>query len=265
MKIGIVCGYGIVSDERLHSYLHAVATYAMEQHIDLMILSGGYTVKGAQQTEASVMWEVIRQEDPGFQMILEEESISTLHNLMYSLLVRTFQILMDEIGLRDTVDPLAGSYFMETLTKEMEEKILEEMEKIEKMGGMVEAVSSGYVQREVAKQAYDFEKKIPSTAVGMQPQMINIPRRNVSSFSYSGRTPPAPFIFPGVLNNVTNKSPISLKKTTMTARSVPTCKQISNNSSGSFRPNIFCINTKCPELLTGKNSVSPCIMPRDTA
>ncbi|MFH1954016.1 MAG: methylmalonyl-CoA mutase family protein [Pseudomonadota bacterium] len=76
------------------------------------------------------------------------------------LSLRTFQILMDEIGLRDTVDPLAGSYFMETLTKEMEEKILEEMEKVEKMGGMVEAVSSGYVQREVGRQAYEFEKKL---------------------------------------------------------------------------------------------------------
>lgn len=76
------------------------------------------------------------------------------------LSLRTFQILMDEIGLRDTVDPLAGSYFMETLTKEMEEKILEEMEKVEKLGGMVQAVSSGYVQREVARQAYEFEKRL---------------------------------------------------------------------------------------------------------
>ena len=76
------------------------------------------------------------------------------------LSLRTFQILMDEIGLRDTVDPLGGSYFIETLTREMEEKILEEMEKVEKMGGMVEAVASGYVQREVARQAYEFEKKL---------------------------------------------------------------------------------------------------------
>ncbi len=76
------------------------------------------------------------------------------------LSLRTFQILMDEIGLRDTVDPLAGSYFMETLTKEMEEKILEEMEKIEKLGGMVEAVSSGYVQREVSRQAYEYERNL---------------------------------------------------------------------------------------------------------
>ena len=76
------------------------------------------------------------------------------------LSLRTFQILMDEIGLRDTVDPLAGSYFMETLTKEMEEKILEEIEKVEKVGGMVEAVASGYVQREVARQAYEYERNL---------------------------------------------------------------------------------------------------------
>lgn len=76
------------------------------------------------------------------------------------LSLRTFQILMEEIGLRDTVDPLAGSYFIETLTKEMQDRIMEEMNKVEKMGGMVAAVSNGYVQREVARQAYEFEKKL---------------------------------------------------------------------------------------------------------
>jgi len=81
------------------------------------------------------------------------------------LSLRTFQILMDEIGLRDTVDPLAGSYFIETLTKQMEEKILEEMDKVEKMGGMVKAVSSGSVQAEVARQAYEWEKKLQQGVV----------------------------------------------------------------------------------------------------
>jgi methylmalonyl-CoA mutase N-terminal domain/subunit len=78
------------------------------------------------------------------------------------LSLRTLQLLMDEIGLRDTVDPLAGSYFIETLTKQMEEKILEEMRRIDGLGGMVKAVSSGYVQREVARQAYEFEKGVQS-------------------------------------------------------------------------------------------------------
>ncbi|MDD5205063.1 MAG: methylmalonyl-CoA mutase family protein [Desulfobacterales bacterium] len=88
----------------------------------------------------------------------EAYTIPTERAALISL--RTFQILMDEIGLRDTVDPLAGSYFVETLTKEMEQKILEEMEKVEKIGGMVRAVASGYVQKEVARQAYEYEKKL---------------------------------------------------------------------------------------------------------
>ena len=54
------------------------------------------------------------------------------------LSLRTCELLMDEIGLRDTVDPLAGSYFIETLTKQMEEKIQEERKKIQDVGGMVE-------------------------------------------------------------------------------------------------------------------------------
>ncbi|HXX34876.1 MAG TPA: methylmalonyl-CoA mutase family protein [Thermodesulfobacteriota bacterium] len=65
------------------------------------------------------------------------------------LSLRTFQILMEEIGLRDTVDPLAGSYFIETLTKQMEEKIIEEMKRVDQMGGMIKAVETGYVQKEV--------------------------------------------------------------------------------------------------------------------
>jgi methylmalonyl-CoA mutase N-terminal domain/subunit len=76
------------------------------------------------------------------------------------LSLRTFQILMEEIGMRDTVDPLAGSYFIETLTKQMEQKIVEEMKKIDEMGGMIKAVETGYVQKEVAKQAYEFEKGV---------------------------------------------------------------------------------------------------------
>jgi len=76
------------------------------------------------------------------------------------LSLRTFQILMEEIGMRDTVDPLAGSYFIETLTKQMEQKIVEEMKRIDEMGGMIKAVETGYVQREVTRQAYEFEKGV---------------------------------------------------------------------------------------------------------
>ncbi len=74
------------------------------------------------------------------------------------LSLRTLELLMDEVGLRDTVDPLAGSYFIETLTKQMEERILEEMQEVEKIGGMRRAVAGGHIQRKVSRQAYEFEK-----------------------------------------------------------------------------------------------------------
>ena len=88
----------------------------------------------------------------------EAYSIPTERSTLLSL--RTLQILMDEIGLRDTVDPLAGSYFIETLTKKMEEKILAEMDEIENVGGIVAGISSGEVQRRVARQAYEYERRL---------------------------------------------------------------------------------------------------------
>ena len=100
----------------------------------------------------------------------EAYTIPTPRSALLSL--RTLEMLMDEVGLRDTVDPLAGSYFIETLTLEMEKKILEEMKEVEKWGGMVKSISSGFVQRKVSRQAYEFEKGMQSgeyRKVGVNP------------------------------------------------------------------------------------------------
>jgi methylmalonyl-CoA mutase N-terminal domain/subunit len=78
------------------------------------------------------------------------------------LSLRTLELLMDEVGLRDTVDPLAGSYFVETLTKQMEARILEEMKEVQEVGGMRKAVATGFIQRKVSRQAYAFEKGVQS-------------------------------------------------------------------------------------------------------
>jgi methylmalonyl-CoA mutase N-terminal domain/subunit len=78
------------------------------------------------------------------------------------LSLRTMQILADEMGLKDTVDPLGGSYYIEWLTSEMESKIVECMENVEAMGGMIKAIQEGHIQREVSRQAYLREKKIQS-------------------------------------------------------------------------------------------------------
>jgi methylmalonyl-CoA mutase N-terminal domain/subunit len=84
--------------------------------------------------------------------------------------LRTMQICAEESGAADTVDPLAGSYYVEALTNAMEEKIVEEMAAVERMGGIVEAVKTGALQAEVARQAYRFEQamvagEIPKVAV----------------------------------------------------------------------------------------------------
>ncbi len=76
------------------------------------------------------------------------------------LSLRTLQLIMDEVGLRDTVDPLAGSYFIETLTNEMEDKALSEMTELENWGGIINAVDKGVIQRKIAAQAYAYEKAV---------------------------------------------------------------------------------------------------------
>ncbi|MBI4591668.1 MAG: methylmalonyl-CoA mutase, partial [Candidatus Rokubacteria bacterium] len=76
--------------------------------------------------------------------------------------LRTMQICAAESGVADTADPLAGSYYVEWLTGEMEKKIQEELAQVERLGGIVEAVKSGAIQAEVARQAYLFEQKLLS-------------------------------------------------------------------------------------------------------
>lgn len=74
--------------------------------------------------------------------------------------IRTQQILAYESGVTDTVDPLAGSYFVESLTDRIEEKATEYLDRIEEMGGAVEAVKSKYFQKEIAQSAYRYQKKV---------------------------------------------------------------------------------------------------------
>jgi methylmalonyl-CoA mutase N-terminal domain/subunit len=76
--------------------------------------------------------------------------------------LRTMQICAEETGVADTVDPLGGAYYVEWLTNEMERAIQAELDHIERLGGIVEAVKTGAVQAEVARQAYLFERKLLS-------------------------------------------------------------------------------------------------------
>ena len=79
-----------------------------------------------------------------------------------SIALRTQQIVAFESGIADTADPLAGSYYVENLTKEIEEKSLELMQQIEQMGGSVAAIETGFMQNKIAESAYAYQKAIES-------------------------------------------------------------------------------------------------------
>jgi len=74
--------------------------------------------------------------------------------------LRTQQILQHEAGGTDTADPLAGSYFVEALTRELEERAWELIERIDELGGAVAAVERGFQQREIEEAAYVFEQQV---------------------------------------------------------------------------------------------------------
>jgi methylmalonyl-CoA mutase, N-terminal domain len=76
--------------------------------------------------------------------------------------LRTMQICAEESGAADTADPLGGAYYVEALTNELEKAILDELRRVEEMGGIVAAVKTGALQAEVARQAYLFERKLLS-------------------------------------------------------------------------------------------------------
>ncbi len=76
------------------------------------------------------------------------------------LALRTQQVIAYESGVTDTVDPLAGSYFVESLTDRLEEEATALLEKVESLGGAVSAIESGFVQRQIADAAYDEARRI---------------------------------------------------------------------------------------------------------
>ena len=74
--------------------------------------------------------------------------------------LRTQQIIAYETGVANTIDPLAGSYFIEKLTNEMEEEAYKYFDEIEKFGGVIPAINAGFFQKEIANAAYEYQKKI---------------------------------------------------------------------------------------------------------
>jgi len=90
--------------------------------------------------------------------------------------LRTQQILAEETGVANTIDPLAGSYFIETLTNQIEEGAWDYIRKIDDMGGMIAAIEKGFPQMEIAESAYKFQKQLErgeKIMVGMNKYVSN--------------------------------------------------------------------------------------------
>ncbi len=91
-----------------------------------------------------------------------DEAISLPTEAAAKIALRTQQIIAFESGVTDTVDPLAGSYFIEELTNELEKAAQIYIDKIDAMGGSVKAIEQDYIQQEIARSAYQYQNDIES-------------------------------------------------------------------------------------------------------
>ena len=100
--------------------------------------------------------------------------------------LRTQQVIAFESGAPQTVDPLAGSYYVESLTNEIEKRAVDYLEKIEAMGGMLKAIERGYVQQEIQNAAYEYQQAVDrqeAVVVGVNRFQVEQEKRCRSSAS----------------------------------------------------------------------------------
>ena len=89
-----------------------------------------------------------------------DEALAIPTEKAQKIAVRTQQIVAEEIGVTDTIDPMAGSYYVEWLTTELERRAAEEMEKVAQLGGAVEAIETGYYHKAILDEAYKWEQEV---------------------------------------------------------------------------------------------------------
>ena len=90
----------------------------------------------------------------------EALALPSEHSVLLAL--RTQQVIGYEIGVTDTVDPLGGAYFIEKLTNQVEAEVLSYIERIDDLGGAVEAIEKGFIQKEIQASAYSYQKEVES-------------------------------------------------------------------------------------------------------
>ncbi len=91
-----------------------------------------------------------------------DEALALPSEESVQIALRTQQIIAHESGVANTVDPLGCSYFIESLTNQIEEKVMEYLQKIEEWGGMLAAIEKGFIQKEIQESAYQYQKQIES-------------------------------------------------------------------------------------------------------
>ncbi len=120
----------------------------------------------AQQPENNIVrvaWQALAAVLGGTQSLHTnsmDETLALPSEKAVLIALRTQQLIAHESGAVNTIDPLAGSYFVESLTNKMEEKAYEYFDKIKNLGGIIKAVEIGYPQKEIAKAAYQYQKEI---------------------------------------------------------------------------------------------------------
>jgi methylmalonyl-CoA mutase N-terminal domain/subunit len=132
---------------RFHTQTSGVALTAQQPHNNI--------VRVALQALASVLGGTQSLHTNSY-----DEAYALPSQKAVTIALRTQQIIAHESGVTDTVDPLAGSYYIETLTNQIEEEATRYMEEIDRQGGAVNAIENGYMQREITESAYRHQKEV---------------------------------------------------------------------------------------------------------
>src|SRR6201992_3123868 len=150
-----------------HITQHLGATDPSAQKLRFHTQTGGSTLTAQQP-----MNNIVRVSNQALAAVLGgtqslhtngyDEAISLPTEAAAKIALRTQQIIAFETGVTDTVDPLAGSYFIEALTDELEKAAQIYIDKIDAMGGSVKAIEQDYIQQEIARSAYEYQTDIES-------------------------------------------------------------------------------------------------------
>lgn len=153
--------------------------------------------------------------------------------------LRTQQVVAFESGAPDTVDPLGGSYFIESLTSEVEEKAWQLVSKVDAMGGSVAAIEQGFIQNEIAQSAYEYQQKVESG------EKIIV---GVNKFQTKETTNVPPFKIDDSIRDLQVKKLDALKKSRDHAKVDQCLQELNDCASGTenIMPAVLkCVESKC--------------------